>query len=91
MNSVAACACYTGARGLKGLFILMISIGGGRCQYYFMLLAGRNRRMLADRERRLQRLTLAVALFVFLTFATALGLLVLCLVKSALGTDWLPE
>ncbi len=56
-----------------------------------MLLAGRNRRMLADRERRLQRLTLAVALFVFLTFATALGLLVLCLVKSALGTDWLPE
>ena len=42
-----------------------------------MLLAGRNRRMLADRERRLQRLTLAVALFVFLTFATALGLLVL--------------
>ena len=61
-----------------------------RWQYYFVLLAGRNRRVLTDRERRLQRLTMAVALFVFLTFATALGLLVLYLVKSALGIDLIP-
>ena len=61
-----------------------------RWQYYFVFLAGRNRRVLTDREQRIQRLAMAGALTVFLLFATAVGVLVLYLVKSALGIDLIP-
>ena len=61
-----------------------------RWQYYFVVLAGRNMRMLSVRERQLQRLSLAIVLTVFLLVSTAVGLVVLYLVKSALGIDLLP-
>ena len=61
-----------------------------RWQYYFVLLAGRNRRVLTDWERRIQRISMALVLAVFLLFSTAVGVLVLDLVKSALGIDLIP-
>ncbi|QDL53011.1 3-phosphoshikimate 1-carboxyvinyltransferase [Rhodoferax aquaticus] len=61
-----------------------------RWQYYFVFLAGRNKRVLSLRERKLQRLSMAIVLAVFLLVSTAVGLLVLYLVKSALGIDLIP-
>ncbi len=61
-----------------------------RSQYYFVVLAGRNKRTLNARERQLQRLSLAIVLAVFLLVSAAVGLVVLYLVKSALGIDLLP-
>jgi hypothetical protein len=61
-----------------------------RWQYNFVVLAGRNRRVLADREQHIQRLAMATALAVFLTFSTVVGILVVYLVKSALGIDLIP-
>ena len=61
-----------------------------RWQYYFVVLAGRNRRTLSERERQVQRLSMAVFLTAFLLMSTAVGLVVLYLVKSALGIDLLP-
>ena len=55
-----------------------------------MLLAGRNRRTLTEREKRIQRLSMALVLAAFLLFSTAVGILVLYLLKSALGIDLLP-
>ena len=61
-----------------------------RWQYYFVVLAGRNRRVLTDREQAIQRLAMATTLAVFLTFCGLLGILVLYLIKSALGIDLIP-
>lgn len=61
-----------------------------RWRYYFVLLAGRNRRELSRREREIARFAMFVSLAVFLTFSVSLGLLVLYLVKSALGIDLFP-
>jgi hypothetical protein len=61
-----------------------------RWQYYFVVLAGRNRRVLTDREVRIQRLSMALFLTVFLLFAATVGILVLYLIKSALGIDLIP-
>ena len=61
-----------------------------RWQYYFVVLAGRNRRVLTDREVRIQRFSMALFLTVFLLFAAAVGILVLYLIKSALGIDLIP-
>ena len=61
-----------------------------RWQYYFVFLAGRNKRALSARQRRVQRLNMALVLSVFLLFSAALGILLLYLVKSALGIDLIP-
>ena len=61
-----------------------------RWQYYFVVLAGRNRRVLTDREVRIQRLAMATTLAVFITFSALVGSLVLYLIKSALGIDLIP-
>ena len=61
-----------------------------RWQYYFVFLAGRNRRVLTDREQTIQRLAMATVLAVVLTIGTVLGVLILYLVKSALGIDLIP-
>ena len=61
-----------------------------RWQYYFVFLAGRNRRVLTDRENSVQRLAMAVTLAVVLTVAGVLTILILYLVKSALGIDLIP-
>ncbi|MFT5708994.1 MAG: hypothetical protein ACI9ES_003301, partial [Oceanospirillaceae bacterium] len=59
-------------------------------RYYYVFVAGRNRRELSARERRLGLLIQAAALSVFLTFSAMLGVLVLYLLKSAAGIDIFP-
>ena len=61
-----------------------------RWQYYFVVLAGSNRRVLTDREQAIQRLAMATTLAVFITFSALVGILVLYLIKSALGIDLIP-
>ena len=61
-----------------------------RWQYYFVVLAGRNKRVLSARERQVQRLSMAIFLTAFLLVSAAVGILVLYLVKSALGIDLIP-
>jgi hypothetical protein len=61
-----------------------------RYRYYYVFVAGRNRRELSARERRLGLLIQAAALGVFLTFSALVGILVLYLLKSAAGIDIFP-
>jgi hypothetical protein len=61
-----------------------------RWQYYFVFLVGRNKRVLSARERQVQRLSMAIVLTVFLLVSAAVGIVVLYLVKSALGIDLIP-
>lgn len=61
-----------------------------RWRYYYVLLAGRNRRDLTRREQQLSALIRAVLVAGFLTFSTLTGLLVLYLLKSAAGIDIFP-
>jgi len=61
-----------------------------RYRYYYVFVAGRNRRELSARERRIGLFIQAVALASFLTFSALLGVLVLYLLKSAAGIDIIP-
>ena len=70
---------------LRGTFKLW------RWRYYFVLLAGRNRRDLSRTERNLSRAATAASLAVFLPMCTVLGLLALYLIKSALGINIFPN
>lgn len=54
---------------------------------YFVLLLGRNRRELTRREKQLSALTFALFITAFIGFSTLFGLLVLYLIKSALGIN----
>lgn len=83
---VALGARTWGAHALDLRFTLKL----WRWQYYVVLLAGRNRRTLTARQRQVQRLAFAVALAVFISFSALVGILVLYLVKSALGIDLIP-
>jgi hypothetical protein len=62
-----------------------------RARYYLVLLAGRDRRALSRREEEAGRLVKAMALASFLAFSLLLGLLILYLIKSALGIDLFPN
>ncbi|NRA70362.1 MAG: 3-phosphoshikimate 1-carboxyvinyltransferase [Gammaproteobacteria bacterium] len=62
-----------------------------RYRYYYVFVAGRNRRELTRRERRLGLLMHASFATVFLLFCSVLGVLVLYLIKSALGIDIFPN
>ena len=46
--------------------------------------------VLTDREQAIQRLAMATTLAVFITFSALVGILVLYLIKSALGIDLIP-
>lgn len=61
-----------------------------RWRYYFVFLVGRNRRELSRLEEDLSRLMKAALILGFLTFSALVGLVVLYLVKSALGIDLFP-
>lgn len=54
---------------------------------YFVLLMGRNRRELTRREKQLSALTFALFIAAFIGASTLFGILVLYLIKSALGID----
>lgn len=58
-----------------------------RSSIYFVVLAGRNRRELSRLEQQISRATLAMMFALFVTFSTLFGLLVLYLIKSALGIN----
>jgi hypothetical protein len=60
-------------------------------RYYYVLLAGKNYRELSREEKQMSILFTAVTTSFFLVFSAGLGLLVLYLVKSALGVDLFPN
>lgn len=62
-----------------------------RGNYYFVFLLGRDRRELSRRAQALERVVLAAALGLFVTVSVLFGLLVLYLIKSALGIDIFPH
>jgi len=55
--------------------------------YYYAFVAGRDMRELSRQEIRIKRWSYLLFISVFLIFCTLLGLLVLYLIKSALGID----
>jgi len=56
-------------------------------RYYYVVLAGRNRRSLSDAEVRFAALVNAAFFAAFLLVSILLGLIVLYLIKSALGIN----
>jgi hypothetical protein len=62
------------------------TLGLGSWRYYYVLVAGRNKRS-EYRQHKAGLLVKAVLLSFLLVLSTALGLLVLYLLKSALGID----
>lgn len=54
---------------------------------YLVLLMGRNRRELSRKEVQISAFTMAAFISAFILFSILLGLLVLYLIKSALGID----
>lgn len=56
-------------------------------RYYYLLIAGREQRQMSRGELRFKRLTYLLFLGLFITFSTLLGILVLYLIKSAMGID----
>ena len=56
-------------------------------RYYYVILAGRNKRELSAKEQRLARFGQALVLSVVLTLSILLILFITYLVKSALGID----
>ena len=56
-------------------------------RYYYVILAGRNRRSLSEKEVRVARVLTASIVATFITFAVLLGLIVIYLIKSALGIN----
>lgn len=61
-----------------------------RWRFYYVLLAGKNYRELGRQEKNMSILITAIVSSLFLMFSAALGLLVLYLIKSALGIDLFP-
>ena len=70
---------------LRGTFSLWSN------QYYFVLVGGRNKRSLSRAQRNLSLAAKAGAITLFLFFSVLVGLVVLYLLKSALGINLLPN
>lgn len=62
-------------------------LGIWRWTFYFVFLFGRDRRELTRRQKVMKRLALTLILATFVMVSTLFGLLVLYLVKSALGIN----
>lgn len=67
------------------------SLGFWRWNFYFAFLFGQNRRELSRRQQIVERWALATATVLFVTVSTLFGLLVLYLIKSAMGIDIFPN
>lgn len=59
--------------------------------YYYVLIAGRDQREMSREEIRFKRLMYLTFFTLFITFSTLLGLLVLYLIKSAMGINIFPN
>ncbi len=70
----------------KHKFDLRGTVGFGSWRYYYVLVAGRNKRS-EHRSHKAGLLVKAVLLSMLLLLSTVLGLLLLYLLKSALGID----
>jgi len=60
-------------------------------RYYYVLLLGRNRRQLSDREKYISALVATGFIIGFILFSTLMGLLILYLIKSFMGIDIFPN
>ena len=83
-----ALGAHRGSRhkvGLRGSF------GLWRWRYYYVFLFGRERRHLSRRELRMARVAKAVFVASFLLFSTLTGVIIVYLLKSALGINLLPK
>ncbi|TMO76250.1 3-phosphoshikimate 1-carboxyvinyltransferase [Pseudoalteromonas sp. S3776] len=56
-------------------------------RYYFVVLAGRNRRELSEKEKKIAAVSQAITVSLFSFIVISIFLLVVYLVKSALGID----
>ncbi|MEH6729398.1 MAG: 3-phosphoshikimate 1-carboxyvinyltransferase [Pseudoalteromonas distincta] len=56
-------------------------------RYYFVLLAGRNRRELSKKEQKIAAISQAITISMFSFLVITILLLIIYLVKSALGVD----
>ncbi|WP_339773478.1 3-phosphoshikimate 1-carboxyvinyltransferase [uncultured Paraglaciecola sp.] len=56
-------------------------------RYYYVILAGKNHRNMSRSQLRASRFVNALLLAVFFTFSAMVGILLLYLLKSALGVD----
>ncbi|MDC9509368.1 3-phosphoshikimate 1-carboxyvinyltransferase [Pseudoalteromonas sp. Angola-4] len=56
-------------------------------RYYFVVLAGRNRRELSEKEKKIAAVSQAITVSLFSFIVISILLLVVYLVKSALGID----
>ncbi len=61
-----------------------------RWRYYYVLLLGRNHRDLSRNEKKISLISATIFSTIFLTFSALLGLLVIYLLKSAIGIDLFP-
>jgi len=66
------------------------TFGVWRWKYYYVLVCGREQRALTRRQENIARTVNALFMLTFLSFSVLLGLLVLYLIKSALGIDLIP-
>ncbi len=78
---------FSGRRWGRHALDIRGSFGFRTWKYYYVILAGRERRKLSAREEKIHHLTNTIFLFTFLVFSTLLGLLILYLIKSAVGID----
>lgn len=60
-------------------------------QYYYVLIAGREQRTMNREEINIKQLIYLIFLILFITLSTMCGLLVLYLIKSAMGIDIFPN
>lgn len=78
-------------RGRRHPVDLRGNIGFWCWSFYYIFLAGRERRDLSRREIRMAKFAKLIFWGSFLCFSTLLGLLVLYLIKSAFGIDLIPD
>ena len=67
------------------------TLKGLRKSYYFVFIAGGNRRPISRSQQELERKAKLMLIMAFLTFSTLLGILVLYLLKSAAGINVFPN
>lgn len=60
-------------------------------RFYYVILFGKNHRELSRNEQQLSLLTLAIMTTLLISFSTFIGLIILYLIKSALGIDLFPN
>ena len=70
---------------------LRSTFGFWRWNFYLVLLFGRERRELSHRAQKVERMVFVMATLLFVTISTLFGLLVLYLVKSAMGFNIFPN